>query len=55
MRCARDDLEVADLLGGRRPAVGLDEPDHDVGAAVVAAAPSLSMANVLPTPGAAPR
>ena len=27
-----DDLEVADLRGGVRPAVGLDEPDDDVGA-----------------------
>ena len=30
-RSPRDDLEVADLLGGLRPAVGLDEADDDVG------------------------
>ena len=37
-------------------AVGLDEADHDVGAAAASAAlPSLSIAKVLPTPGAAPR
>ena len=32
------DLEVAELLGGARPTVGLDEPDHDVGATLVAPA-----------------
>ena len=32
------DLEVADLLGGARPAVGLDDADDDVGAALAAAA-----------------
>ena len=36
MRAARHDLEVADLLGGVRAAVGLDEADDDVGAALVA-------------------
>ena len=39
-RAPWDDLEVADLLGGARPAVGLDEPDDDVGAAL-GAAPAL--------------
>ena len=34
---AWDDLEVADLLRGPLATVGLDEPDDDVGAAVVAA------------------
>ena len=34
---ARDDLEIADLLGRAGPAVRLDEADDDVGAAVVAA------------------
>ena len=33
---AGNDLEVADLLRGVRPAVGLDEADDDVGAAIVA-------------------
>ncbi len=33
---ARDDLEIADLLGGVRPAVRLDERHDDVGAAVAA-------------------
>ena len=51
----RHDLEAADLLGGVRPAVRLDESDHHVGAPLGAPAPSLSIANVLPTPGAAPR
>ena len=37
MTLARDDLEVADLLGGARPAVRLDEADDDVGAALVPA------------------
>ena len=37
-RPARDDLEVADLLRGVGPAVGLDEADDDVGAALVGAA-----------------
>ena len=34
----RDDLEVADLLGGARSPVGLDEADDDVGAALGAPA-----------------
>ena len=34
---ARHHLEVGDLLRGLRAAMGLDEPDHHVGAAVVAA------------------
>ena len=38
-RPARDDLEVADLLGGLRAAVRLDEADDDVGAALGPAAP----------------
>ena len=33
---ARDHREVAHLLGGAGPVVGLDEPDDDVGAALVA-------------------
>ena len=33
---ARDDLEVAELLGGARPPVGLDDADDHVGAALVA-------------------
>ena len=37
-RLARDDLELTDLRRGEPPGVGLHEPDHDVGAAVVAAA-----------------
>ena len=32
MHAPRDDLEVADLRGGVGAAVGLDEPDDDVGA-----------------------
>ena len=31
---SRDDLEIADLLGGARSAVGLDVADHDIRAAV---------------------
>ena len=38
MRAAGDGLEVADLLGGAGPTVGLHEPDDDVGAALAAAA-----------------
>ncbi len=30
------DLEVSQLLGGARSAVGLDEPDHHVGTTLVA-------------------
>ena len=52
---ARNDLEIAELLLGARAAVRLDVAHDDVGAAVVTALPSLSIANVLPTPGAAPR
>ena len=53
---ARHDLEVADLLRGLRAAVGLDEPDDDVLAVARARRrPSSSIANVLPTPAAAPR
>ena len=33
-RAPRHDLEVGDLLGGARAAVGLDVADHDVGAAL---------------------
>ena len=33
MRAAGHDLEVADLRRGVRAAVGLDEPDDDIGAA----------------------
>ena len=36
--CARHDLEAADLLGGLRAAVRLDEADDDVGAALGAPA-----------------
>ena len=36
-RAARHHLEPLDLLGGVRPAVGLHEPDHHVGAALEAA------------------
>ena len=35
---AGNDLEIAELLGGAGPAVRLDDADHHVGAAVVAAA-----------------
>src|SRR5690242_8551486 len=35
---ARQDLQVADLLDGAPPAVGLDEADDDIGATVVPAA-----------------
>ena len=53
---ARHDLEVADRLGGQGAVVRLDESDDDVARRVRAARlPSLSMAKVLPTPGAAPR
>ena len=52
---ARHDLEVADLLRRARAAVGLDEADHHVGSASLRRRPSFSIANVLPTPGAAPR
>ena len=53
---ARDDLEVADLLGGARPAVGLDEARRRRRCRARARRrPSLSIAKVLPTPGAAPR
>ena len=38
LECAPwDDLEVTDLLGGARAAVGLDEADDDIGASLVAA------------------
>ena len=36
-RPPRDDLETVDHLGGVPAAVGLDEPDHDVGPALGAA------------------
>ena len=52
---ARDDLEVTDLGCGVRAAVELDKADHDVLAPLRRRDPSFSMANVLPTPGEAPR
>ena len=52
---ARDDLEVAELLGGADPAVGLDEADDDVGAALVAAPPLVEHRERLADAGAAPR
>ena len=51
----RHDLEVADLRGRLAPAVGLDEADDDVLAVLGRRRPSFSIANVLPTPAAAPR
>ena len=48
-------LEAGELLRGVDASMGLGEPDDHVGAALAARRPSLSMAKVLPTPGAAPR
>ena len=54
-RPPRHDLEAADLRGRLRPAVGLDEADDDVGAALGASAALAEHRECLPTPGAAPR
>jgi hypothetical protein len=53
-RATRDDLQAADRLLGLGAAMGLDQTDHHVGAAFGPPG-SLSIAKVLPTPGAAPR
>ena len=54
-RRAWEDLEALQQRRGVRAAVRLDERDHHVRAAFRRRWPSLSMANVLPTPAAAPR
>ncbi len=36
---SRDDLEIADRLLCQRATMGLDEPDHDIGASLMAASP----------------
>ena len=54
-RPARDDLEVADLLGRLRAAVRLDEADHDVRAALGAPAALVQHRERLADAGAAPR
>ena len=48
---ARDDLEVADLLGRVGPAVGLDEADDHVRAALVPAPPLVEHGPGLPDAG----
>ena len=52
---AGEDLEVTDLGGGVGPAVGLDDGDHDVGAALVAAPALVEHGEGLAHAGAAPR
>ena len=54
-RAAGDDLQALEQLGRAGTAVGLDQTHDHVRAALSPRRPSLSIAKVLPTPGAAPR